>query len=54
MKEFVVTTSITGRATALVSATDEEDARERFYNEMHSDDLVEWEFDEILNVEVNE
>lgn len=58
LKEFLVTTSVTGKATALVMAMDEEHAKEVFFTDetggMYSDDIMEWEFDEILDVEPNE
>jgi hypothetical protein len=58
LKEFVVTTSVTGKATALIKAYDEEHAKEVFFsNETggpYSDTIEEWQFDDILDVEPNE
>ena len=52
MKEFVVTYSITGRATAVVEAEDMQEALAKAKQlDCEAGDLLEWSFDEVENVE---
>lgn len=55
-KEYVVTMTITGRATCIVKAESKQDALDKansFQFEDGTDELIEWEFDEAKSAEVN-
>ncbi len=54
MKEYVVTMSIHGRASCVVEAEDEKEARDKARKcdiVRDTDELIEWGFDDVLKVE---